>query len=43
MGDYVPPSEKMGGYVPRVPHQIAPMLYTYNAVSSSVLVLMLLS
>jgi len=22
---YVPPSEKVGGHVPRVPHQIAPM------------------
>jgi len=23
-----PPSEKVGGYVPRVPHQIAPMRFT---------------
>jgi len=23
---YIPPSEKVGGHVPRVPHQIAPML-----------------
>ena len=25
---YVPPSEKVGGHVPRVPHQIAPMCNT---------------
>jgi len=25
MAYYVPPSEKVGGHVPRVPHQIAPM------------------
>jgi len=26
MAYYVPPSEKVGGQVPRVPHQIAPMV-----------------
>jgi len=26
MAYYIPPSEKVGGHVPRVPHQIAPML-----------------
>jgi len=25
MAYYVPPSKKVGGHVPRVPHQIAPM------------------
>jgi len=25
MAYYIPPSEKAGGHVPRVPHQIAPM------------------
>jgi len=25
MAFYIPPPEKVGGYVPRVPHQIAPM------------------
>jgi len=25
MAYYVPPFEKVGGHVPRVPHQIAPM------------------
>jgi len=25
MAYYVPPPEKVGGHVPRVPHQIAPM------------------
>ena len=26
MAYYIPPSEKVGGHVPRVPHQIAPMI-----------------
>jgi len=25
MAYYIPPPEKLGGHVPRVPHQIAPM------------------
>jgi len=38
MAYYVTPSEKVGGHVPRVPHQIAPMIVTeqckiYNVVS----------
>jgi len=28
MAYYVPPSEKVGGHVPHVPHQIAPMPMT---------------
>jgi len=28
MAYYVPPSEKVGVHVPRVPHQIAPMVVT---------------
>jgi len=26
MAYYVPPSKKVGGHIPRVPHQIAPMV-----------------
>jgi len=29
MAYYVPPSEKVGGHVRRVPHQIAPMSTTF--------------
>jgi len=29
MAYYVPPFRKVGGHVPRVPHQIAPMLPLY--------------
>jgi len=33
MAYYIPPSKTMGGYVPRVPHQIAPMIvHTYTRV-----------
>jgi len=28
MAYYIPPPEKVGGHVPRVPHQIAPMVNT---------------
>jgi len=32
MAYYIPPPEKVGGHVPRVPHHIAPMLLVrYNA------------
>jgi len=30
MAYYVLPSEKVGGHVPRVPHQIAPMFPMYR-------------
>jgi len=30
MAYYVPPSEKMGGHFPHVPHQIAPMTASHQ-------------
>jgi len=35
MAYYVPPSEKLGGHVPRVPHQIAPMIPQTDVTTTS--------
>ena len=34
MAYYVPPSEKVGRHVPRVPHQISTMLYIHSGVAT---------